>query len=161
MVEIFPYRNTTTRTGRQYLRSIILPIDFVSDNRKIAFRGFKRIGFPGEIDGGCFDRGLKLRSSFEADHPELFLGIVVMDLLVDGFPHDPQIHLGRYCLGHELRPSWLVYYVDPLHLEGSHSPVIAERERSLRHRDHPVKTAKSYRGMKIMDLVRRGQLPLE
>jgi hypothetical protein len=46
-------------------------------------------------------------------------------------------------------------------LKGDHFPVIAECEPSFRYRDHPIKAAKSYRGMKIMDLIRRGQLPLE
>jgi len=72
----------------QYLRSIILSVDFASDNRKIGLRGFKRIGFPGEAARGYFDRALKLRSGFEALHPELFSGVIAIDLPVGDLPQE-------------------------------------------------------------------------
>jgi len=104
---------------------------------------------------------LKLGRSAIAFDPELFLGIVIHNSFVGRLPYHPETHHGRLAHGIEGGPIRLINDWDIFHLEGGALPAGTDDESLFGHRDYPIQPGGRNGGVKIVDLVCRGSLPLK
>lgn len=134
---------------------VVATVDLFPDHGNVSLRRVKLVGLPRKPEGWDLHLRLQLTCSLGASKPEVLGRVVILHGLPRGFPNHLESHSRGRRNRVQRRPARLIDYRDILHRELESIAIGADRQPSLRNRNHPVQPGRRYGRMEIVHLVCR------